>query len=97
MYTHPDWNTFFVLLIFTLYFCYQGYINLKYKKITRFGIDAILLALFMKFSSKKTKKRTENLINKPETIIKIGKNSLLIALGGLLAILRWYIENILLF
>ncbi len=87
--TPLDWYALGSFVFLTLIFSYQAWVNLFYGKVSRFSIDAIMVYLFLKFGSEKARKRVKAFTKNTDRILLFGVYSILSAVGGIYAIIRW--------
>jgi hypothetical protein len=78
-----DWTFVYILLFFALFFFLQAYVNLVKKRISRFGLDALVISITLSFSKRKQREIVKKGMKDPKHIRKIGVDALLLAIGGI--------------
>jgi hypothetical protein len=85
------WEWFFLLsfVFIAIISFYQAYINLFYRRVSKFSIDALLVFLIIRFGNENARKRARAFTTNAARIILFGVYALLSFFGAVYAITVW--------
>lgn len=88
--TTVNWMFLILFFLIALISFYQSWENLVNKKFSKFSFDAMILALINRYGDKRTQKRAKISTRDPNRILVLGIYSLLLGIGAMYEIIRWF-------
>jgi hypothetical protein len=89
-----DWRFCCFLFFFALFFFLQAYFNLIKKRISPFGMDALLISLLLTILKRKQREIIKKDMKNPKRIRKIGIDALLLGFGCIWGIIYYLLPKI---
>ena len=83
------WITLAIFCFLTIMFLYEAWVNLVNQKVSRFSVDGVLVYIFRRVGTKKTRKNAKDFPRNKGEIIFFGICALLAGLKGILEIIAW--------
>jgi hypothetical protein len=91
MITSFDWVVCLVMTCIAIICFCQAYINLVKKRFTHFGVDALMVNINLKLAGKKRRKYVLIHMEDPERVRQQGVVSILIAIGFIWGLFKYWI------